>query len=127
MNAVRRCNTAIGYSSKAEAALSIVCGSRSSRILAKRQYGVDSSNHQAQSPWWRLLSVFNKRSKRYERQGILATPNAIAKAEEECLEDADERAKRRKQDAARRLEADKELVAQMTEAIMKRFPAARLK
>ena len=58
----------------------------------------------------------------YERQGILATSDAIARAEAECASDADQRAERRKVDAARRLEQDRQLVADMTAFIVAQFP-----
>jgi hypothetical protein len=75
------------------------------------------------SPLVAIVVRFNRSRKRYERQGILATPDAIARAEDECASDADERAARRKLDAARRGEQDKKLVADMTAAILAEYPA----
>jgi hypothetical protein len=65
---------------------------------------------------------FSRSRGRYERQGILVEPAALEKAEEECSEDAGERAKARAAGAARRQKQDRELVAQMTVEIGKLFP-----
>lgn len=74
------------------------------------------------SPLSAVVVRFNRRRKRYERQGLLVDPAAIARAEAECAEDADERAERREQDALRRHEQDREFVASLTEAIRARYP-----
>jgi hypothetical protein len=78
---------------------------------------------QKYSPLVAIVVKFSRARKRYERQGILATPDAIARAEAECASDADERAARRKLDATRRAEQDKQLVADMTAAILADYPA----
>ncbi len=75
------------------------------------------------SPLVAIVVKFNRSRRRYERQGILATSDAIARAEAECADDADERAARRKLDAAHRAEQDKQLVADMTAAILVEYPA----
>jgi hypothetical protein len=60
--------------------------------------------------------------KRYERQGILAEPAAIARAEEESLADADLRARRQEQAALRREIEDKEFVEAFARAIREQYP-----
>jgi hypothetical protein len=65
---------------------------------------------------------FSRARKRYERQGLLVTPEALARAEEECAGDAGERALRRQRDADRRLEEDREFVMALTQAIQERYP-----
>lgn len=65
---------------------------------------------------------FNRTRKRYERQGILVSPEAVSQAEQECLADAPQREARRIKEAARRTENDRELVAEMTERILQRYP-----
>jgi hypothetical protein len=42
-----------------------------------------------------VVVKWSRARKRYERQGILVEPEAIRKAEDECIEDASERARRR--------------------------------
>jgi len=65
---------------------------------------------------------FSRSRGHYERQGILVEPSALAKAEQECSEDAGERAKARAAGAARRQEEDRKLIASMTLEIGKLFP-----
>lgn len=73
----------------------------------------------------RLSAVVVKWSsgrRRYERQGILAEPAAIARAEVECLADHDVRERQRERDAQRRGVADEEFVADLAGAIVGQFP-----
>jgi hypothetical protein len=65
---------------------------------------------------------FSRSRKRYERQGLLVTPDALARAEQECTDDAAQRMLRRQRDADRRLEADRDLVLALTQAIRARHP-----
>ena len=60
--------------------------------------------------------------KRYERQGILVTREAIEKAETECLEDAEQRGRQRERAAARREVEDAQFIAEFTQTIGKQFP-----
>ena len=66
---------------------------------------------------------FSRARKRYERQGLLVTAEALAKAEAECAADAPERAAQRAQAAVLRDVADREFVEAMTQAILQRYPA----
>jgi hypothetical protein len=65
---------------------------------------------------------FNRARKRYERQGILVEENALKRAEQECVQDADERAEARARAAVQRGEQDRKLVAQMIKLIAELFP-----
>lgn len=65
---------------------------------------------------------WSRSRKRYERQGILAEPEAIDRAEQECLSDAEARARRRERDEMRRADEDVEFVAVFTAAIRAHFP-----
>ena len=65
---------------------------------------------------------FSRSRGRYERQGILVESAAIEKAEQECSEDAAERAAARAVGAERRKKEDRKLVAQMIEEIRALFP-----
>ena len=49
---------------------------------------------------------FSRARRRYERQGALVEEAALQKAEEECLSDADVRARGRERAAARRIDED---------------------
>jgi hypothetical protein len=65
---------------------------------------------------------FSRARKRYERQGILVENVALEKAEQECVQDADERAAARARAAVQRVEQDRKLVARMIELIAELFP-----
>jgi hypothetical protein len=65
---------------------------------------------------------FARARRRYERQGILAEPEAIEKAELECLSDESLRTTRREREAMRRAAQDKELVAAMAQSIRRLYP-----
>lgn len=65
---------------------------------------------------------FSRARKRYERQGILVEDDALARAEQECLEDEQSRARQRDRDATRRAGADLELHARMAVEILQLFP-----
>ncbi len=60
--------------------------------------------------------------RRYERQGILAEPAAIEKAQKECLADADLREARRRREAIRNEQLDQEFVTAFASKIRKRYP-----
>jgi len=66
---------------------------------------------------------FVRARRRYERQGLLVTPSAVMQADEECAEDAPERAARRTQAAVLRQVEDREYIEDLTAAVLKRFPA----
>lgn len=65
---------------------------------------------------------FSRTRKRYERQGLLVTHSALARAEKECAADAPERAARRAQAAAHREADDVQFAQLVTEVIMRQFP-----
>jgi hypothetical protein len=60
---------------------------------------------------------------RYERQGILAEAEAIERAEQECLSDAQARARRRERDKARRADEDVRFQSEFAAAICNLFLA----
>lgn len=59
---------------------------------------------------------------RYERQGLLVEPDALAQAEEECLADADLRAAQRERSAEQRARWDERFVEQFASAIRQHLP-----
>ena len=65
---------------------------------------------------------FSRSRKRYERQGILVERLALETAEQECTQDADERAAARARGAERRREEDRALVGRMVQQIGLLFP-----
>lgn len=69
-----------------------------------------------------LVLRFNKRRKRYERQGILVEESALERAEQQCLADEDARARRRERDAQRRRVQDIEFQAAMADEVRCLYP-----
>jgi len=65
---------------------------------------------------------FSRSRGRYERQGILVEPEAIARAEQECAADAGERAQARARAAVARAQEDREFADHMTSAILALLP-----
>jgi hypothetical protein len=69
-----------------------------------------------------VVLKWSRPRKRYERQGLLVEEAALQKAEQECLEDAEVRARRREREAERRAELDQEYIARFAERILELFP-----
>jgi hypothetical protein len=69
-----------------------------------------------------VVLQWSRTRKQYERQGILAEPQAIRRAEEESLADADLRERRRQRAALQREEADRAYVAEFARAIRAHYP-----
>jgi hypothetical protein len=65
---------------------------------------------------------WSTRRNRYERQGILAEPAAIEQAAQECLSDADLRARRRTREQSRRADQDVRFGGEFAAAIREQFP-----
>ncbi len=61
--------------------------------------------------------------KRYERQGLMVEEEALDRAEEECLDDAEQRERRRLREALRRAELDKTYVADFAARVRRQFPS----
>lgn len=69
-----------------------------------------------------VVVQWSRSRKRYERQGILAEAEAIERAEQECLSDAEVRAHRRERDEVRRADEDMRFQAEFAVAIHRLFP-----
>jgi hypothetical protein len=65
---------------------------------------------------------WSRSRKRYERQGTLVQDDALARAEERCLSDADARLRRRERDAQRRARTDTEYESRLAAEIGRLFP-----
>ena len=74
------------------------------------------------SPLRAVVLQWSRSRKRYERQGILVTPDAIEKAEVECLADEEQRARQRERAAVRREAEDVEFIGEFAAAIRREFP-----
>jgi len=69
-----------------------------------------------------VVVEWSRSRKRYERQGILAEPSAIRRAEQESLADAELRARRREQAERQREVEDRQFTDAFAEAIRKQCP-----
>jgi hypothetical protein len=65
---------------------------------------------------------FSRGRKRYERQGLLVLEDALEKAEQECLEDAEARIAARTRAAERRMQLDEAYVRAFADALGGHFP-----
>ena len=74
------------------------------------------------SPLRAVVVLWSRARKRYERQGILVTGEAIDRAEKECLEDAGVRERQRERAAERREGVETAYVASVARAIRAAFP-----
>jgi len=74
------------------------------------------------SPIRAVIVEWSRARKRYERQGIIVTPEAIRRAEEECLADAELRGRRRVLAVLQRAETDTAYVDEVTAALRAHFP-----
>lgn len=69
-----------------------------------------------------VVLKWSRAGKRYERQGLLIEEQALQRAEAECLNDAEARARRRDREAERRAELDAEFVARFAARIRQLYP-----
>ena len=71
---------------------------------------------------WAVVVRFSRSRKRYERQGVLVEEEALEKAEQECLADADLWAARQERHAIRRQAEDAALTTATAEKIRALYP-----
>jgi len=69
-----------------------------------------------------VVLKWSRARKRYERQGLLVEESALQRAEQECLDDADVRARRSEREAERRAEIDHEYVSHFAGRVRELFP-----
>lgn len=74
------------------------------------------------SKLWAVVVKFSRARRRNERQGILAEPEAIARAVAESDADSEERERRREREAVRREGLDRKYIAAFAQAIREQFP-----
>lgn len=74
------------------------------------------------SPLRAVVVRWARARNRYERQGILVTPEAIDRAETECLADEEQRGRQRARAAARREIEDHEYESAVARELTKMFP-----
>ena len=74
------------------------------------------------SPLSAVVLKWSRARKRYERQGLLVEELALQKAEQECMEDAEARARRREREAEHRAGLDQEYVVRFAGRVRELFP-----
>ncbi|NUM55709.1 MAG: DUF2293 domain-containing protein [Candidatus Hydrogenedentes bacterium] len=74
------------------------------------------------SPLSAVVVRFSRSRGRYERQGVLVEPEALARAEQECLGDEAQRLAARERAAVLREKADAKYVAAFADQIAARYP-----
>ena len=74
------------------------------------------------SPLRAVVVQWARTRKRYERQGILVTAEAIDRAEAECVADEEQRARQRERAAGRREHEDREYESAVAEKLQTLFP-----
>lgn len=74
------------------------------------------------SPLSPAVVKFSKARKRNERQGVLVSAEGLARAEQECLSDEDQRALRRERDQIRRGRLDAQYLQDFALAIRRLYP-----
>lgn len=73
-----------------------------------------------------IVLEWSRSRKRYERQGILVEPPALARAEQECLSDAEVRERRRAEAVVHREHHDRRYVEAFARAVRERYPSCPL-
>jgi hypothetical protein len=69
-----------------------------------------------------VVVKFSRARRRYERQGVLVEEDALARAEADCMEDADARAAQRVRAEERRKRLDRTFAHELAAAILELFP-----
>jgi len=70
-----------------------------------------------------VVLQWSRTRKRYERQGLLVEEQALHRAEAECLNDAEARARHREREEERRAEQDVEFMARFAARIRQLYPS----
>jgi hypothetical protein len=107
---------------EAERPLCLACADLDHLVFLGRG---DAALTRRTSRYSRLRAVvvrFSRARKRYERQGVLVEEQALARAEQECLSDAEARRLARERAAERRQELDAEYVAAFAHRVGELFP-----
>jgi len=121
------CDTEIGRGSMVrlqdEKALCLECADLGSLEFLSRGDAAITRRSTRHSKLWAVVVEWSRTRKRYERQGILAEPEAIDQAYAECEADAELRERRRAREAERREWLDQDYVARFALAISNQFPA----
>ena len=105
-----------------ERALCLTCADLDRLDYLPRGDAALTRRARAHSPLQAVVLEWSRSRKRYERQGVLVDPDALRQAEEECIADAELRARRRDRAAVQREAEDQTYVAAFAAQVRALFP-----
>jgi hypothetical protein len=103
-------------------ALCLSCGDLDHLIFLPPGDAALTRRSRKHSPISAVVLEWSRSRKRYERQGVLVTEEALKRAEEECLSDADVRERRRQREAIKRESLDLEYVDRFAAKVRSMYP-----
>lgn len=105
-----------------EEPLCMTCGDLDHLVFLPSGDAALSRRSKKHSKLWAVVVRFSRTRKRYERQGLLVSEEALERAEQECLGDEAQRLVHREQGALRRKREDKALVQKMIDELKVMYP-----
>jgi hypothetical protein len=105
-----------------DAALCLPCGGLGDLAFVERGDAALTRRATRYSARMAVVLEWSRSRKRYERQGILAEPAALERAEQECLSDEHLRMARRLRAEGAREKEDRGFIGDMTRAVLRLFP-----
>jgi hypothetical protein len=116
--------TVVGEEGKVAEALCLGCSDLDHLVFLPRGDAALTRRAGKHSKLRAVVVEWNRRRKRYERQGTLVEEEALREAEEECLADADARARKAERRREREAVVDREFVIDFTHEILRAYPQA---
>lgn len=107
---------------KAKGALCLSCGDLDHLVFLPPGDAALTRRSRKNSPISAVVLEWSRSRKRYERQGLLVTEEALRQAEQECLSDAEVRERRRQRESVRREELDLQFVERFAKKVREMYP-----
>jgi hypothetical protein len=125
-SACAECGEALGKGQflriETERPLCLTCADLAHLVFLERGDAALTRRATRHSTLHAVVVRFSRTRKRYERQGILVEEEALARAEQECLSDAEARESARERASARRAELDAAYLEAFTRRVGELFP-----
>ena len=126
-----QCNKALGSGNflirEGEKGFCMACADLDHLLFLPRGDTALTRRAKKHSKLWAVVVKFSRSRGRYERQGLLVEEEALAQAEQECLEDEDLRARQRERAEEHRLDQDEKLAVAMRAKVLAMFPRCSAK
>lgn len=103
-------------------ALCLSCGDLDHLVFLAPGDAALTRRSRKHSPISAVVLEWSRSRRRYERQGLLVTEEALRQAEEECLSDADARDRRRQREAIKREELDLKYLDRFASKVREMYP-----